>query len=340
MPEAAQEALEVPPSPADIQRAAIASANGEQYDAKAQSVIEPKPADAATSATPASGEPAQETANSEAQSKADAQHVEGGGDEGTQGEQTGEEQAPPQPGKNHVARKIDKLTRENGELTRQFQALMQQNQQLLQHLHGNAAPNAQQPQPAQQPGQMRTAADPNDPQPDAAKYTDVSKFIADTAAWSARQQTREVLSQAARQQAQQFAMAQKAQEAQGIVKDFTAKVETGAKEIKDFAEVTSANADVEVANHVAHQLMTVVENPARILYHLAKNPGEVAKLNQMSPAKVAARLGAIEANASRPTPALSNAPAPGKPVAAKGSVGGYRDDMTQEEFNAWRAGKK
>ena len=312
--------VEIPASPADLQRAAIAQENGAQYDAKAQSVVEPV-------ATPASGEPAQNDAppaNSEAQGDGTPTPVEGGGDDESGATEVSEElaaEAPAQPGKNHVARKIDKLTRENAELKRQFEQL---------------AARAQVPQP-QQPNVPQR---PADPKPDPAKYTDVAQFIADTSAWTSRQEAQQVVGRVFGALAQQAQQQQIVQQATQQVQEFNQRVESGAKEIKDFSQVTAANADVEVAPHVANSIMQGVDNPAVVLYHLAKNPDEVAKLNAMSPVKVAARLGAIEANARR-APAISNAPKPGTPVQAKGGVpSGYSDDMTPEQFNAWRKGSK
>lgn len=318
--------VEIPASPADLQRAAIAQQNGATYDATAQTVVEP--AADATPATPASSEPAQNDApaNSEAQGDATPTAVEAGGDAEDSTAQAAEpadgEPAQQQPGKNHVARKIDKLTRENAELQRQMQMLMSQ--------RGNP----------QQPQQPQAPQAPADPKPDPAKYTDVAQFIADTSAWTSRQEAQRVVGGVLAQIAQQQAQAQVVQQASQEVQQFNERVTKGSADIKDFAQVTAASADVDVAPHVAATIMRGVDNPAVVLYHLAKNPGEVAKLNGLPPAKVAARLGAIEALAQRP-PAISNAPAPGKPVAAKGGVpSGYSDDMTPEQFNAWRNGSK
>jgi len=318
----------LPVSPADVQRTLIARENGATYDATSQSVSEPAaPAEGATPATPASGEPAQNDApaNSEAQGDGTPTPVEGGGEVegGTEAEsaETANPEGTPQPGKNHVARKIDKLTRENAELKRQFEQL---------------AARAQVPQP-QQPNVPQR---PADPKPDPAKYTDVAQFIADTSAWTSRQEAQQVVGRVFGALAQQAQQQQIVQQATQQVQEFNQRVESGAKEIKDFSQVTAANADVEVAPHVANSIMQGVDNPAVVLYHLAKNPDEVAKLNAMSPVKVAARLGAIEANARR-APAISNAPKPGVPVAAKGGVpSGYSDDMSMEQFNAWRKGPK
>ena len=322
MPEAAPAAPAAPAtpppvSPADEQRALIARENGTTYDAGSQTFAD-APADGATPATPASGEPAQnDDANSEAQGQ-DPTPVEGGGDEGEGSEQSAEgETQSQQPGKNRVARKIDTLTKENAQLKRAFAEMLQRMQ------------TGQPAQPQQQPAQAPQQADPK---PDPTKYTDVSQFISDTAAWRARQETRAALGQVFGQLAQQAAQQQAVQQAEQQVQEFNSRVSEGAKEIKDFAQVTAASADVEVAPHVASVLMQGVENPSLVLYHLAKNPAVVDQLNKMPPAKVAARLGAIEANAKR-APQISNAPKPGVPVAAKGSAAAdYSDDMTEEQF--------
>lgn len=325
MPEAT-----LPVSPADMQRTMIARQNGETYDATAQSVtVDAAPEQTGTTpAVPASGEPAQNAPEGAAASEPQAQDptpVEGGGDEGEPAADHTEPETPetPQPGKNHVARRIDKLTRENAEMRRALEQLAMRQAQ------------GQAPQPQQQVPQQSA-----DPKPDPEKYTDVAQYIADTAAWTSRQETQRALGQVFGQMAQQAQQHQLVQQATQEVQSFNERVQQGSKEFKDFAQVTSAQADVEVAPHVAASLMRAVDNPAAVLYHLAKNPGEVAKLNQMSPEKVAVRLGAIEANAKRP-PAISNAPRPGTPVTAKGSAAiGINDDMSMEQFVEARSRKK
>lgn len=296
----------------------MARDSGMTYSHESQTFSEPAaPAnDGTTPDAPASGEPAQNDApaNSEGQTQ-DTTPVEGGGDEEPAAESETTEQ---QPGKNHVARKIDKLTRENAELRRAVAQVMQRQQ----------APQAPQ-----------APAAPADPKPEAANYNDVAQFIADTAKWEARQTTRQALGQVFGQLAQQQVQQQQVQQAAAQVQEFNSRVETGAKEIKDFSQVTGANADVEVAPHVASALMQGIDNPALVLYHLAKNPGEVAKLNQMPMHKVAARLGAIEANAKRPAQ-ISNAPKPGTPVTARGNIpSAISDDMDMESFVAARKRK-
>jgi hypothetical protein len=330
MPEpavAAEQPQVTPPpvSPADAQRALIARENGVTYDATSQTFNESAPTEGSgtTPESPASGEPAQNApANSEAQGDAADTPVEGGGDEEAlpAGDDSQQEQSQ-QPGKNHVARRIDKLTRENAQLARAVQQLLARQQVPV---NGN-------PQQPQQPQQQ------TDPKPDPAKYTDVAQFIADTSAWTSRQEAARTVGALFGHLAQQAQQQQAVQQAAQQVQEFNDRVTKGSAEFKDFAQVTTANADVEVAPHVAASIMQGVENPAAVLYHLAKNPGEVAKLNQMHPAKVAVRLGAIEANAKR-APAISNAPKPGTPVAARGSVPTeYSDEMSTEAFMEMRA---
>lgn len=337
MPEAvAAPAVATPPpvSQADAQRAQIARENGTTYNAESQTFSEPaaeQPADGTTPATPASGEPAQNApegapANPEAQGQ-DPTPVEGGGDEGegSEGNPDGQ-QEPSNPGKNNVARKIDRLTKENAQMKRAFAEMLQRQQQ-----GQPPVPPQQQPQQPQQPA----AEAP----PDPTKYTDVAQYIADTAAYNSRQETRRVLGQVFGGLARQAQQQQAIQQAQQTVSEFNQRVSEGAKGIKDFGAVTAANSEVEVADHVATSIMHGVDNPAVVLYHLAKNPAEVAKLNSMPPAKVAVRLGEIQANARRPAQP-SNAPRPGTPVVAKGGASGDYDSMSEEAFMAARNARK
>lgn len=110
----------------------------------------------------------------------------------------------------------------------------------------------------------------------------------------------------------------------------------------DFDDVVLA-ADAPVAPAVGEALLTSEHGP-EIMYSLASNPGELARLNALSPVAAAREIGKLEAKfASAPAPkppvvaARKPPPAPITPVQARG-VSNVKpvSQMTQAEFNAWR----
>lgn len=79
-----------------------------------------------------------------------------------------------------------------------------------------------------------------------------------------------------------------------------------------------------------------LDNPKLVAY-LQKNPEEIQRLSQLSPARQAVEVGKLELKlAAQPTVKKSGAPAPIAPITAKKSgASEYRPDMTDEEYNKW-----
>lgn len=112
------------------------------------------------------------------------------------------------------------------------------------------------------------------------------------------------------------------------------KLELARAEIPDYDQVMNGpGADMAVASHVAGLIMEH-DDGAKITHHLASHPDELAKLNDMSPAKAAFELGRLatkfaavsQETASSSKPAaerVSKAPAP-----AARAVGSGRSTTT------------
>lgn len=82
------------------------------------------------------------------------------------------------------------------------------------------------------------------------------------------------------------------------------------------------------------------DDPAALLHHLGKNPDLAAELQGLSPARLGRRLAQIE-TAIKPKAAVpkavSNAPAPARPISAARSTSGDPASMSQSEYEAHRA---
>lgn len=76
-----------------------------------------------------------------------------------------------------------------------------------------------------------------------------------------------------------------------------------------------------------------------LLQHLGTHPAEAQRLMSMSPVQQARAIGLLEAKLSTQPPErapTSNAPAPVKPVGSRGTVAKKAEDMTMEEYVAYR----
>lgn len=77
---------------------------------------------------------------------------------------------------------------------------------------------------------------------------------------------------------------------------------------------------------------------AEVAYQLCKNPAETQAIAGLSPLEQARKLGAIEANLSRPAPGkTTKAPDPMTPVGGTGGGTAAPEKMSVDEYRAWRA---
>lgn len=113
----------------------------------------------------------------------------------------------------------------------------------------------------------------------------------------------------------------------------------------DFDDVVM-NADVPVSQAVSEALLTSEHGPA-IMYQLAKNPAELARLNALPPLSAAREIGRLEARASS-TPAPKTAtktatrpPAPPTNVGGTASSTRSLEDLPISDYKrAYRSGRR
>lgn len=118
----------------------------------------------------------------------------------------------------------------------------------------------------------------------------------------------------------------------------------------DFDEAISDVSDIVVPQALQQALLTSEHGPA-LMYQLASNRNELARICALPPLEVAREIGRLEARASagaapttkatpKPAPRKPAAPAPIAPVAARGPTTVKPvADMTYEEYCRWRSGK-
>ena len=135
--------------------------------------------------------------------------------------------------------------------------------------------------------------------------------------------------QQARQRAEQTEM-QKALEV------FAQKQEEAREVYPDFDEVIESAASTPVNPHVQRALVKA-DNAADLLFHFAKNPAELEKLNRLNPIDAAVAIAKMDAKFQRPQTKASAAPKPIKPVTTSQSApSGEPDPSDEKAWLAWR----
>lgn len=136
------------------------------------------------------------------------------------------------------------------------------------------------------------------------------------------------------------------EDAQRAVADtYSQRVEAAAARIPDFVDVVG-KADIQISNTLRDALMDSEHGPD-IVYQLARNPAEAARLSSMGERQLYRELGRMEAAMviENPPPRATAAPAArttsAPPPASQAIVGGAPPSndpsrMSQAEYEAWR----
>ena len=88
------------------------------------------------------------------------------------------------------------------------------------------------------------------------------------------------------------------------------------------------------------------DNPPELIYFLGKNPDELEKLGDMSPAQATRYIGRLEARLTTEQPAttkkVTSAPKPIDPLGTGKTAAGSKDPekMSMEEYAAYRKAQK
>lgn len=141
---------------------------------------------------------------------------------------------------------------------------------------------------------------------------------------------------------------------EATVKSYADRVKKVTEEFPDYAEVVDRE-DLQISVPMAHTILNIYNGPA-LAYHLGKNPEEASRIFAMvipgqfypqghpqagQPVPDAQRqvfaLGQVAASLTKPKVAVSQTPAPIKPVGARqAAVEKSPDEMTMDEYGAWR----
>ena len=170
----------------------------------------------------------------------------------------------------------------------------------------------------------QTPAAASEDRPKQEQFTTVDDYIEAVADWKFKQRESEV--RQSHQQEQQRTIGAKTE----ILYAKASEIAGFDRESFDSLPLTATIAAAVTESDIAPRLMA----------HMASNPDEVQRIAYMSPARQAAEIGRLEAKilAAPPPAKPSKAPAPITPVGGNsGTVDKDPKEMSQKEFNAWRA---
>lgn len=194
-------------------------------------------------------------------------------------------------------------------------------------------------------GQPAADSGDDDPEPKAEDFKTAGELIKAQVKWEARQAARNAQKDTARSQQQQTR--------QATVNAFVASQEKFEADHPDYKEVLETVEDDRIPPVTLNYFVENPEVGPALAYYLAKNPDELTRLRKLSPARVIAELGKLEAKAvapaaqpnkgEQPTPIRqSRAPAPVQPIDGSSAPAVQKDPskMNVQELRAYRIAER
>ena len=173
--------------------------------------------------------------------------------------------------------------------------------------------------------------------PDASKFENHDEYVEALADWKVEQRL--------------LAEKQKTRE-EALKEEFRTKSQTHLERVEKFSgEHDDFDEVVESVNHIpiSGPVQDVILNSEfgpELMYELAKNPTEYARICKLSPAAAGVALGKIEARFQKPSeekptePKVTKAPAPIKPVTTNSASAStksiYDEDLSQADYERLR----
>lgn len=272
-----------------------------------------------------------ETAETEGRGADDARKPEETENEETETEIEKDEPEKPKR-KSGFQRRVDKLHRERAEARQEADYWKRR------AMESAAAPKAPQaPVDTVKPAQDEAEPDPN-------AFDDHVKYVKAVALWEARKEIRAEL----KLEAEKRERASRETDAQRIEREHGARITAFREKHDDFDEVLEAGLADCPASPTLEHIIKSSENGPELLYELAKDGKEAARIGRLPAIALAREIGKIEARIAsqasqeRETPPnkITKAPKPLTPVTARGGkTEKSPDEMDYQEYKKWREGQ-
>jgi dTMP kinase len=208
--------------------------------------------------------------------------------------------------KNPVQDRIDELTREKKELDEfaagEYEARLQA-QRRIAELESQIKALEKDEQPKVE----------RKPRPDRSKYQDAEKYENDLLEWNREQAIADFRAQEEerRRKEEEGRMVAEANARRDASLDAARQAFTDFDEVLQGAIRSVEMKRAEAPSKAVEGLLWESEYHAQILYHFAKNPEEVKRINAMRPAQAALAIGRLETQFAKAQPSGDAKPAPG-----------------------------
>lgn len=174
-----------------------------------------------------------------------------------------------------------------------------------------------------------------DSKPVLDKFATYDEYIEALSNWKAR----EVVKEATREQLETRQQAIEQSKQAALQAEYKAKADVARDKYADF-DAVAFREDVAVSKPMMDAIM-YSEHGADLQYWFGKNPDQAARIAMLSPPEALLAIGRLEAQiASQPAVKTTSAPAPISPVQARAQAQKTPDEMTDEEYIAWRTAQK
>ncbi len=234
-------------------------------------------------------------------------------------------------GKGGFQRRIDRLTRERTQALDLAERERLARQRLESQLAGRPAGATD-----------GRHANGDDPEPQQGQFPSWEAWNTAQARWAARQEYKAQRVNEARAEVEHA----QNERLRGNLQAHTQRLNETREQYEDWDKVARALEGGGMIPQSAGLAMIELENGPEVMYHLAKNPELLAKLNKMSEVRAVAEIGRIgaslpsanpdEAYSPEPRP-VSSLPAPIKPVGGSATkVSSDPTKMSLVEYNRWR----
>ena len=176
-----------------------------------------------------------------------------------------------------------------------------------------------------------------DAEPQREAFDSLEDYHRALARHEARQEATKIVEGQRKAQTEQERQARSAASDAAIAKTWESSESAFKKEATDYDEVVGEFISAELPSLDVSAKRAILESDIgpRLLYHMAKNPDEAERIAKLSPVRQVIEVGKMEERVS-PVKKTSSAPAPIGVVKGSSSVQGYREDMTQAQYQAWR----
>ena len=163
---------------------------------------------------------------------------------------------------------------------------------------------------------------------DFETYDDYNRAVARWEAKEALRQERSALLEESQKASQQ-------QKQAALQAEYQAKADIAREKYADF-DAVAYRQDVAVSQPMIDAIL-YSENGADLQYYFGKNPDVAAKIAAMAPPEALLAIGRLEAQLqTQPAAKATSAPAPISPVNQRAVAQKTPDEMTDEEYYAWR----